>query len=126
MTHRRIDRKSTESNYVFSCIKQYTSGTHSHILAHSNQLATTEGRPNSSTTHCKGKYNLIPRKSNDKDGRFHHIQNKYQFHNFHTRRKICWMGHRKLLTRNTHGMVIIYEDEYQIHSTRNYQTLQLK
>ena len=42
------------------------------------------------------------------------------------RRKICRMGHFKLLPRNTHGTVGIYEDTYQVNYAINYCTLKLK
>ena len=128
MTRRQIIRKSTEryEHDSFCCMQQYTSGTHSHIPAHRSKCACIEGRPNSGTTKFRGEYNWISRKTNDKYSRYHHIQNTYKFRNFHTRRKILWMGYQKLLSRNTHGMVVIYEDTYHIHYTIYCCTLQLK
>ena len=41
------------------------------------------------------------------------------------RRKICRMGHFKLLPRNTHGTVGIYEDTYPVNSAIHYRTLQI-
>ena len=52
------------------------------------------------------------------------IQN--QLRDLHTRRKICRMGHWKLLLRNSHGEMIIYENAHDINATRNYCTLQVK
>ena len=65
-------------------------------------------------------------KSEDKEGRSHYIQNTYQFRNLHTRRKIFQMGNHKLLPKNNHGTVRIYDNTHQMSSARNYCALQLK
>ena len=127
-THRRISMKITERNkhYSFCCTQQYTSGIHSHILMNCSKCATKEKRTNLSMAHCRGKYNWIPGESNDKDGRSHNIKNTHQCRKFHTRRKISWMGHWKLLIRNTDGTVGIYYNKYQVNYARHYWKLQLK
>ena len=88
--------------------------------------ANTYGRQNNSTAICKGKYNWIYRKINNKDGRSHHFQDKYQWCDLHKRHRIFRMGYQKLLLRNNHGVVIVYEKTHQINSTRNYCTVQVK
>ena len=110
----------------FFYTQQYTSGTHSHILTYRSWCETTKVIPNYSMDHFRGKFNLISRKSNDKYGRYHHIQNIDQFPNFRTGSKIYQMVHWELLPINTHGTVIIYEDTYQVISARYHRALQLK
>ena len=76
--------------------------------------------------YCKGGYSWISRESNYKDVISRHFQNTCQFYNSHTRPKIFWIVHRKLLLRNTHGTFGIYDNTKQINSERHYRTLQLK
>ena len=131
---RNLDDLQTDSQekwkinkpYFFCHTKIYTSGKHNHIIINCILHATTEGISNCSTTCCRGEPNLITSKLNDKYGQSHHIQNTYQFPNFHTRLKICRVGHWKLLPGNPDGVVGIYDNTHQINSTRHYHTLQLK
>ena len=44
-------------NTFFGCTKQYTSGIHSHILAHRSRRVTKEEKINSGTTKCRSKSN---------------------------------------------------------------------
>ena len=103
----------------FDFQQQCTSRTHDNILTHSSWRATTEGRYHQSKTCCRGEYNWISRKSNNKNVRSNHLKDTYQLRDFYTRRKIFRMGHWKLLFRNFHGLIRIYENTHQINSTRN-------
>ena len=78
------------------------------------------------TSQCRGKPHWISRESIDKDSRFNHFQNTCKFSNFHPRRKICRMGHRKWLPGNNQGTVIICENAYQARFYRHYCTLKIK
>ena len=110
----------------FDFQQQCTSRTHDNILTHSSWRATTEGRYHQSKTCCRGEYNWISRKSNNKNVRSNHLKDTYQLRDFYTRRKIFRIGHWKLLFRNFHGLIRIYENTHQINSTRHYCTSQVK
>ena len=91
-------------------MQQYTSEVHGNILTHCRWRATIEGRYHQRKTHYRVKYNLISSKLNNRNGISHYFQDSHQLRNFPTRRKICRVEHRKLLLRNAHGAVIIYEN----------------
>ena len=110
----------SDEYYLFCFTQQYTSETHR------TWRETTEGRSHHSKTHCKGKYNWIYRKSNNKNDISHQFQYSYQLCDFHTRSNICRVGHQKLLTINAYGAVRIYENSHQIFFTRHYCTFKNK
>ena len=124
-TRWRIARESSErdKHYSLCCMQQYTCSRHGHIIVYCSWYTTTKGRPTCSMSHCRGKSHWMSTKIIDEDIRSNHIQNTYKFGNFHPRSKIFMMRHRKLLPRNNHGVVIIYQNTYQDHSARNYCTL---